>query len=215
MSGLAFTVQVADTTSAQLSQVTEAFGSGRVNAWLTQDLIELTKSHLVALAGARHRSAAPVNFYGRASSAVSGVANALGITISIRHQGLAQRFFGGTINPVTGKYLAIPAREEACGVRPRQYPENLVPLYSRAQRRVIALVQAEDTERVITKGKNKGQLTRAPKDKAAAHGLGAVVYWLVRSVTQQPDPSVLPTESAYLGALTLRLGRLMEQIKNV
>lgn len=88
---------------------------------------------------------------------------------------VALRYFGGTVNPVRTKYLAIPARAEAHNKSPRDF---------------------NDLRFVPTKGRGKGgmlvrreQSRRGTKQRSG----GEALYFLVRSVTVRRDESVLPT----------------------
>jgi hypothetical protein len=100
-----------------------------------------------------------------------------GVSVSINQVAIAQRLFGGDIEPVNAKFLAIPARSEAYGKRPREF-ENL---------RFILFPSGAGA--LVEKGGGK---------KANLEGL--VYFWLVKHVHQEPDPSVLPEESAMLDA---------------
>ena len=204
MSGIAFTVDIRDSLTPRFKQVREQFGPDRLNRWLATDLVNLTRSHLVALAGARHRGDAPRNFYARASSAVSAESNVAGITISIRHQGIAQRFFGGTINAKPGKALAIPARSEAVGRSPLTFgPGELRMVWPKGRQ----TGWLEQVGNILT---GKGRHDRRDI-KSTAGAAKTILYWLVRSVTQNPDPTVIPTESAFNGAIAIRVAHILKQ----
>ena len=122
------------------------------------------------------------HFYSLAAMAVQHTVDDDGALISVAHLGLAQRYFGGVITPVNTDYLAIPATAAAHGRRPRDSDNpELAPFYRRknGKAKVIGLA---DQVRYSKRGR--------------AYGTGEVWYWLVKSVTQQPDPDVLPTETA-------------------
>lgn len=104
---------------------------------------------------------------------------------------VAQRYFGGTITPKSGKFLSIPARTEAVGVSPRQMDNLVFVVLGDAG---PALVLKSDTHRAKQAGKNKGQLTPVTGAETATHGEGAVMYWLRASVDQEGDESVLPAD---------------------
>lgn len=107
-----------------------------------------------------------------------------GVSVTINQRAIAQRFFGGDIEPVNAKFLAIPARTESYGKRPGEFDNLRFILFPSG---AGALVERDATK-----------LTRKGKQGAAVGGL--VFFWLVKQVHQDPDPSVLPTEDAMLEA---------------
>ncbi len=121
------------------------------------------------------------NFYSQAARSVQQPEiQTDGVRVSINHVGLAQRLLGGTLHPVHSTYLTIPARAEAYGKRAREF-NDLEILWGR--RGPIALVQ-----------RNHTRLGRGKKGRPSEQG-GGVFFWLVKSVTQNPDPTVLPSEA--------------------
>lgn len=120
---------------------------------------------------------------------------------------VAQRFFGGTITPVDNEYLAIPAREEAYGMSPLQFNDlRFVPFASGS----AALVQRnQQTVGTFKSGKKKGE--RNPKTTGEKIG-GGVFYWLVKSVTQRPDETVLPTEEEFTAAARRGINTYMDRM---
>ncbi len=129
------------------------------------------------------------------------------VVIGIDHVGFRQRLEGGTItagrgtSSVTGeptKFLAIPVDVDSYGKRPADFPEG-------ALQYIVGpggpcLILAEHTDRIATKGKNKGKSVRATGTQEATVGAGSVMFILRASVTQKADPSVLPTEQEIIAA---------------
>lgn len=109
-----------------------------------------------------------------------------GISVSINKQGIAQRYFGGTIRPTLKKWLTIPAIAEAYGQAAGSFHNlRFVPLGPD----LAALVERRATLiKRPRKGAKKGSF------KPVAETTGAVFYWLKRQVTQTADPTVLPTD---------------------
>jgi len=104
-----------------------------------------------------------------------------GATVTINDPRFAQKVYGGTIKPGAGKkYLTIPAIAQAYG-RSAQIIEGLKPIIRMiaGERRAVALGKGET---VISK---KGNPRLKP-------GTETIWYWLVKSVTQEPDPQALP-----------------------
>ena len=115
---------------------------------------------------------------------------------------MAQRYFGGTLTPKGGRtYLTIPARQEAYGKRAREF--NFLEVLFGAGRKPVALVDRERQE--VRKGKD-GKYKQGKK-----HAGGLVYYWLVKSVTQAEDKSVLPTEGEFHGAIARGAERFLKR----
>jgi hypothetical protein len=116
--------------------------------------------------------------------------------INIYHEAARQRIEGGTIKPVNGpKYLTLAAISEAYGKRAREW-NNLEILYSKRNGQVtpVALVGTRSTPVGRGAPKRKGRIKPISKTS------GRVVYWLVKSVTQNPNPNLLPGEDKILEA---------------
>lgn len=149
------------------------------------------------------------HFYAQAAQGTTFIDDSANdeITIAISQVGFAQRYFGGTIkagvgvSSKTGKttqWLAIPARTETYGKRPGEFTNlHFIAFKSGA----AALVENENT----LLGKKRGGGYRA---KASLGG--GVFFWLVKSVTQKPDPTVLPDESKLTDAAYEAAGDYLE-----
>jgi hypothetical protein len=115
-------------------------------------------------------------------------------SVSINHVGLALRWLGGTIRAGVGtssktgrptKYLAVPARAEAYGTTPKQMKDlRFVPRRAGGG----MLVQALQT--AVSFGAKGVRRVREVG--------GLVMFWLVKQVTQPPDPSVMPDNATLL-----------------
>lgn len=152
------------------------------------------KEHFEQLAGdeAHHQSAAslgaaPTGFYERAADNVQQPeVEPEGVSVSIDQQGLAQRLFGGDIAAKPGHWLTIPARAESYGKRAKEFDNLKFILFPSG---LAALVD---------------------KDEKAHEG--TVYYWLVRSVTQPPDPSVIPSEDEIFEPAVANARRYIERL---
>ncbi len=111
------------------------------------------------------------------------------VSVGINQVAIAQRYFGGTIEPVNGKFLAIPARTETYGKRPREF-DNL--------------------RFVLFRGTGSAALVQG----GGKAGDALVYFWLVTQVTQQPDPSVLPTEPELIDPMLSNAQRYIDRIWN-
>lgn len=159
---------------------------GEVTRLLLDHLTALDIARPNALGGRR------THFYESAGKNTSYATHDNGVTISVNQTGIAQRYFGGTIEPGPGKkYLTIPARAEAHGRRAGEF-DNLEFLFGRHGPYALAERQAT----AIKFRKRKGETTVAASEERGS----GIFYWLVKSVSQDPDSSVLPSESAILNS---------------
>jgi len=132
----------------------------------------VVKRHLLALDRARHRSHVPFHFYGRAARKTNYRVMGYGARVAIPHEGIAQRYYGGTIRPRRRKMLAIPARPEAEGKTAREF-DDLFPVRQKTG---------------FGGAKARGFLARREGGRIR------IMYWLRRQAVQKADPSVLPSD---------------------
>jgi hypothetical protein len=169
MAGSTLEVRIEDAATPALRGLTRAFSrrdiraaaGGAVRRELRNHFRRLDVEKPNKLGGAR------TNFYGRAVQAVQmPEITPEGVRVAIAHQGLRQRYYGGTIVARSSKYLTIPVHPLAHGKRAREFAD-LVLVKSRAGQAML-----------VRKG--------ADEEK------GEVFYLLKKRVTQKADPSVLP-----------------------
>ena len=133
----------------------------------------------------------PTGFWQRMAFGTVAIATDAAAIVRMPRE-VAQRYFGGTLSPTGGrKFLAIPARQEAYGITPRDFP-GLKFIPTGPDNAVLV----QEAQTVKAKG------ARARKDgsfKTEDIG-GGVFYFLVRSITQLGDTSVLPSDEEYLAA---------------
>lgn len=119
-----------------------------------------------------------------ATGATSGLVGA--VTVIVDQIGVEQRLKGGPIAAVNAKYLTIPARAEAYGKSAREFSNlRFVAFASGAK----ALVETDHTTIAYGRGRKDG--TR--KVSGTTRG-GMVMFWLKRSVNQQPNRGVIPSD---------------------
>jgi len=103
--------------------------------------------------------------------------------------GLMRAFGDITIVPGTktpgAKYIPLPARSEAYGMKPREFGAALV-LFWKGNGRVGGLAEAVP----VTRTKN----TQGGKNGSTYFRPGLVMYWFVTEVTQPQDRSLLPSD---------------------
>jgi hypothetical protein len=105
---------------------------------------------------------------------------------------VAQRFFGGTITPVSGTYLTIPLRQEAAGRKITTFNDlRFIP----AGNGSLLAVQKDGFKTV--RGRKRKDGSRPEKQEAIG---GLALYLLVASVTQRGNPDVLPDDYGFAAA---------------
>lgn len=133
----------------------------------------------------------PTHFWAGAARSIHVEATGTGALVGIAKQGVRQRWLGGIITPKNGpKFLTIPARGEAYGKRAREFKNLAFAMTGQGP----ALVESAATP--VSLGRKRKDGRRAWKARDAVGG--AVMFWLRRRVTQDPDPSVMPAEEAML-----------------
>lgn len=144
------------------------------------------------------------HFYWHAAESVTSEATSEGAVVTIDHLGLRQRWLGGDIYPVHAKLLAIPARSEAYGLSPREFPGDLTFIKFRSG--AMALVK-DDTTTTTNEGGGYTILSAARGERRSRkRGIGLVEYWLTDHVYQYPDPEVLPSAQEVTEAATEAVG---------
>lgn len=144
-------------------------------------LLEANRSRPNALGGTR------TNFYQKAAGATVARYDADGVTITVGQLGFRQRVLGGTIRPRKSKYLTIPAHADAHGKRAGEF-SDLHPIYNRTGQ-PIALARGLAGS-AVSLGANRGNRRR----QGASQDAFQILFWLRKSVTQKPDPSLIPSE---------------------
>lgn len=143
---------------------------------------ELTRNHLVAIAQTRHATAnrlgaTPSGHWAQAAERTSSRADAEKATVTISQPGIGRAAHDVEIFPGPGKkYLTIPAI--AAAYNQRAYRLDLKPIirFIDGSRRAIGL------GKVTGKGKERKE---------------TIWYWLVKSVRQKQDRTLLPSDQEY------------------
>jgi hypothetical protein len=156
---------------------------------MAQGVEALVTAHLLAL-----NSRSPnTSFYGRAARSTAVEADGEGATVSVTHRGIALRYFGGRVVPVTPGItnLALPTEHvPVIGGERRQKPSEagiLAFIPNRGGPSVTTGYLVEGEEKTITRGKRKGGKRIVPKP-------GGNMMFVLRGWTDHAaDESVLPT----------------------
>jgi hypothetical protein len=202
MSAIAINIDVQTTLPAEMAAKAAQLAPATLHREIAAPLARFTKSHLLKVNADRPNllGGRRTNFYAGAARSTTWQADANAATITIEHQGFAQRLHGGKISARPGKALAIPADAEAYGRSPREFNNLRLVVFGQTGR--AALVTARATN--ITVGK------RGVKAKSSS--IERVLYWLVKSVTQRADRSVLPTDQEYTDNATAHLTRYLDRL---
>jgi len=130
-------------------------------------------------------------------------------TVVVADPALNLRLHGGTVVPKRSKYLAIPARAEAYAAgSPREGSgDRLQPLIRRIGGRATAIALVERASSEIRFAKRKGGMKVVQTSSTLG---GAIWFWLVKSVTQRPDPSAVPTRAQIEGEVRLAISEWLD-----
>jgi hypothetical protein len=211
MSGTGTTIVIRDEASPVLAAIQTEAQAGGIAAVMGRAVVTLTREHLFALNSQRHRQGGR-NYYAQAARSTHAETSPTEIKLSITQTGFRQRRFGGGINP-RKKYLTIPACPEACGKRAGEFNDLDFAIAKDPQSGALrpALVQRVSQRIRVARRRTKdgGLIHRVTPGEVLG---GKVMFWLVRSVFQKPDPSVLPANAIIvqtaLDAATRRFFRL-------
>jgi hypothetical protein len=183
-------IEIRDLASGQLASIRAALQNRRViHEAMGTGVAKSLREHFDRRNKTRNKKKWPrQNFWARVSASTSMLsADDTGATVAIADPAIRQKIHGGPITPKEGhKYLVIPAIAAAYGRSPLQR-DDLAPMIRRVggRPRAVALVQ------------------RAQSDtRTRAETGGTVWYWLVKSVTQLPDPAALPADAVLRRAAT-------------
>jgi hypothetical protein len=161
-------VSIIDRATPALRQILARARPEQVHKVAAFGVRNLVRDHLAALnQKPNKRGWKKTQFYAQARRAVTARASTSAGIVEISKEGFAQRLYGGPIRPVNTRALTIPALAIAYGRRAREFT-NL-------------------QFRPINRGNLVGLLYRKTDQGPVT------LYWLVKRVMQQPDPTVLPT----------------------
>lgn len=157
---------------------------------------------------ANQLQARPSGLYADFARALSYSRSATGVVVSINHVAARQRYHGGTIKPVNAKMLTIPASAKSYGRSAGEFSNLFV---MSGKQGPFALAERESTDISISKDRRKGR--SGMRVKAGFQRGGGIMFWLVRSVTQQPDDTVLPAEDALISGIMSALEGWLKKIR--
>jgi hypothetical protein len=188
------TLNITDNATRRLNQLLEDARPKNINPVVGRVARNTVRAHLYGLANKRHRPNVGQNFYEDAADATQYRQTDSGVEVYIPKTGIAQRYYGGTITPVNSQYLTIPAIPAAYGKIAREF-DNLSVMWR--NHIPIALVENASQGVSFTRRRKKGTYKYQTK-RGEETTPGKIFFWLVKSVTQSSDPTVLPTETELL-----------------
>jgi len=139
---------------------------------------------------AERLGAQPTQLFAEFAKATSFSTHDRGITLSVTHPAARQRYHGGIVEPQNVTYLTIANTAAAYGRSAREFGDLLAVMFGRDRTgvvRPVALVDKDDRT--------------------------SIYYWLVTSVTQPQDRSVLPNEDTLREGILEALRGWLKRIK--
>jgi hypothetical protein len=204
MSGMTIIIDEATPLLSRVENAATAKGLALVGGRAVGTLL---RDHLVALNSDRHRYGR--NYYAQAARSVHVQAVDTGAAVSITQVGFRQRLLGGRITAGSngsGKiFLTIPAPGVPDAFSETASEHNDLTLGRRVNPKTghlqWCLIRNASTPISI---RHRRQKDGTMKTKILAGDVqgGEVVFWLVHSVNQKADPSVLPSDDKISAAAT-------------
>lgn len=204
---IALQINITDHASPRLQQLINGLTDRTaLNLTVGKTAQNCIRDHLIALAATRHATAnrlgaTPSGHLAKAAEKVALPSSLTdhgdSIEISLNHPGLARAFQDIDILPGAGKkYLTLPATAQSYNKRATRF-NTLQVLYGKngpyalAERAFTDLRWRNTTLKTAAGGRQKQKTAAA----GAQHG-GKIFYWLVKSVHQTQDRTLLPADSA-------------------
>jgi hypothetical protein len=179
----ALTIQLDDgRIAAAIDAVTDVPAAVKIMA---REAENLTRRHLRDRN--RTHGTGRANYWRDAANSVFSTVNGrTAITVTIAKEGVRLRVLGGIVRPVNAKALTIPAHPAAYGrtADDPALPPLFVVVFKKRNRAALA---ARDGERLI------------------------VYYWLVKQTVHTPDPTAIPSETAYHAAIDARMTKWLDR----
>jgi hypothetical protein len=194
-------ISVTDRCSPMLRRIMNGLSEGALGKLFGTAGVDFLRAHFFKLDQERPNAMGGkrTHFYGRVARSCTYEVTLTGSVMLSAGEGtlgLAQRIHGGEIHPVNAKWLTTPARKEAYGKRAREFSNLRLAFFGRGK---MALVEAESVDITFGRKRKAGSRKVTPGQERG----GAVMFWLRKSVTQQPDPSVAPNLRALEDACLL------------
>lgn len=203
-----------DTASPLLRRLQSAVNPAGLSIIVGRAERNLVRDHLFQKNRERHKAGGR-NYYTQAGRSARVTTVGTTMILSINQVGFRQRLQGGRIKPGAGKKYLTIADPGMAGYGKRapdfsdlDFGSAINPKTGRMQK---ALIRRASTSLRYSRRKRKdGSISTSVRPGAVQ--LAEPVFWLVRSVNQKPDRSVLPSDRQILRtaetAISTRLNRL-------
>ena len=217
-----------DTATPLLQRLAFIALGEKVNRVAAQGVVAMLKRHFQALdasrSGRQFGGTNATHFYAKVARTIHAEVSATEASVGIGNEetrGIRQRLEGGTIeagkniSSFTDKptvYLTIPARGEAYGHRASEFRDRLMIVFAPGGHGVALCEKIEVFNPKRRQSKKPIKLNSVKVNKPAQYKGGEVWYWLVKSVTQDPDPSVMPSNDWIADAAREAVGRWMKRV---
>lgn len=167
---MAASIDITDQATPALARVIQAIRQ-KVAPAIGAAVVRLFQDNFAKLPDNKHNWPS-TGFWAQAARATNYDLLADGVQINVNKQGVRQRLQGGEIHAEGDGYLTIPAQARAYGHRAREF--SLRMLFSRRGGSLHPW----------------GLISDEVKDGDRTDG---VMFWLTKSVTQDPNPDVIPS----------------------
>ena len=189
------TVKITNSPLPVLGPLDSALRSGQLYAEIGRDTVKLIRDNFYSLPP-NERGFPTTHFWRHAAEATNYEVVWDSIRIRVNQVGVRQRLLGGDIDPVRAKFLTIPAIAETYGHRAADFGNLKIvrgPFRTYTGRlAALALVPADWT-----------------RDTSTPFSSAGVYFWLVRHVSQDPNPDVLPSTDEILDAALSAVDRFL------
>jgi len=190
MAGLGFQVDLRDTATPAVASLRAGLTPDRIQPIIGRAARNTYRTHFFGLNAQRPNALGGrrTNYYAGAARATQFRIQGDSVIVSVNQVGIRLRLDGGTVRPRVKKFLTIPAIPEAHGKRASEFSDLRfsIEYNPKVSRRMPALVQGARS--LIRRRRVNGQL----RVFFASVQNTRVIFWLVRSTTHRPDPTILP-----------------------
>lgn len=200
---------VSDTATPWLQELQGRIAPHRIAAEVGPRCTRLVQRNFRSL-GQNAKGWPSTHFYGRAAEATNWQEGFGFVMISVNQIGIRQRLMGGTIKPVNAQNLTIPARPEAYGKTAREFSNLqfkfvLDPESGRMRPALVEKTVAVDHARTRNDG------GRDKRFKKPAPSTVEALFWLAKSVKQEADPDVMPSDEDFEEAFDQSVKALLRE----
>lgn len=192
---MAATVQITESYKPALQRLWLDLHSEASSNRIGRDVVALVQNHFRELPS-NERKFPSTHFWQRAAEATSYRVEEDNVVVSVDQVGIRQRYLGGDIKAISGKYLTIPAIAWTYGHSASEFDD-------------LKVVRGH----FITYWGRDVSLALVPSHWREDMFKPATVYfWLVQSVTQGPNSNVLPSDDAIFSAISEGIGERVDDL---